>query len=516
MAFNGSGVFNRLYNWVNDKANNIKITASRMDAEMDGMATGLSTCITKDGQTVTTAAIPLASGFTTGAGSVGTPAWRFTADTDSGFYQTTGDEIRLALNGTLKYTFGAATFTVASNLVASGGIDSSAIGATTPAAGTFTTLKTTGTTLTFQSAGTTGTLTWAPGTSNKTITLPNGTTDFTATGGTSQVLKQTSSGAAITVGQLAASDLSNGTTGSGAVVLAAAPTLSGNVVNSSGRLSVGTSTTSAAKLHVEGESSLTGSLLTHTAQSNITAQIAAQNNSYDVDAVYIDVYRAANSGFGFVRCRSDSDGSADTEFQLRGDGTGLCDGSWTGGGADYAEFFPTAPGFPNFAHRPGLTLVLEDGKVRPSLASDPAGAIIGAVSLNPTIVGDAAWNKWQGKHLRDAFGAYVMEDYEVVEWVEAVPASPSSPEGEKLRSYAADRLPDGVVVPSNAVFRVQQRRKLNPDYDPAATYTPRAEREDWCCVGLMGKLRIFRGQKTGDRWVKLRDISDDVEEWLVR
>lgn len=29
MAFNGSGVFNRIYNWVNDKANGYKITASR-------------------------------------------------------------------------------------------------------------------------------------------------------------------------------------------------------------------------------------------------------------------------------------------------------------------------------------------------------------------------------------------------------------------------------------------------------------------------------------------------------
>lgn len=58
-----------------------------------------------------------------------------------------------------------------------------------------------------------------------TVTLPAGTTDFSATGGTSQVVKQTSAGGALTVAQLAASDLSNGTTGSGAVVLATSPTL---------------------------------------------------------------------------------------------------------------------------------------------------------------------------------------------------------------------------------------------------------------------------------------------------
>jgi hypothetical protein len=59
MAFNGSGVFVRLYNWVNDKANGIKIRADRMDAEMNGFAAGLSTCITKDGQTTPTANLPM-------------------------------------------------------------------------------------------------------------------------------------------------------------------------------------------------------------------------------------------------------------------------------------------------------------------------------------------------------------------------------------------------------------------------------------------------------------------------
>ena len=47
--------------------------------------------------------------------------------------------------------------------------------------------------------------------------------DLSGTGGASQVLKQVTAGAAVTVGQLAASDLSNGVTGTGAVVLANAP-----------------------------------------------------------------------------------------------------------------------------------------------------------------------------------------------------------------------------------------------------------------------------------------------------
>lgn len=66
MAFNGSGVFSRIYNWVNDRDASVPITASRMDAEMDGFATGLTNCVTKDGQTNPTADLPMNSNKHTG------------------------------------------------------------------------------------------------------------------------------------------------------------------------------------------------------------------------------------------------------------------------------------------------------------------------------------------------------------------------------------------------------------------------------------------------------------------
>jgi hypothetical protein len=70
---------------------------------------------------------------------------------------------------------------------------------------------------------------------SNTLTLPAGTTDFSATGGASRVVKQTSIGGAFTVAQLAASDLSNGTTGSGGgVVLATGGTLSNPIISGSG------------------------------------------------------------------------------------------------------------------------------------------------------------------------------------------------------------------------------------------------------------------------------------------
>lgn len=69
MAYNGLGLFVRLYNWGNDAAAGVKIRADRSDGELDGIATGLSTAICKDGQTTITANLPMATFRHTGVGN---------------------------------------------------------------------------------------------------------------------------------------------------------------------------------------------------------------------------------------------------------------------------------------------------------------------------------------------------------------------------------------------------------------------------------------------------------------
>ena len=205
-----------------------------------------------------------------------------------------------------------------------------------------------------------------------------------------------------------------------------------------------------------------------------TATFNAAVNQFDSTST-------AASTWQFVTCLSNVGGTQDLEFNLRGDGNGLCDGAWTGGGADYAEYFEWSDGNPNAEDRRGIAVVLVAKKIRPATAGEDP---IGVISGNPSIVGDAAWNKWSGKYLRDDYNSYILEDYET--------------EDE-----------DGNIVTA-------QRRKLNPDYDPDATYTSREERPEWACVGLMGKLRVRKGQPTGNRWIKMRTINKRVDEWLVR
>jgi hypothetical protein len=60
VPFNGSnGTFTRLYNFVADAAAGIKILAARMDGEFNGIAAGLSNCVTRDGQSPPTANLPM-------------------------------------------------------------------------------------------------------------------------------------------------------------------------------------------------------------------------------------------------------------------------------------------------------------------------------------------------------------------------------------------------------------------------------------------------------------------------
>lgn len=86
MAFVG-GVFTRLYNWVTDRNAGTKILATRMDAEFDGIATGLSQCVLKDGTQTVTANIPMSGFKLTGLGNATAGGDALNRDTADARYQ---------------------------------------------------------------------------------------------------------------------------------------------------------------------------------------------------------------------------------------------------------------------------------------------------------------------------------------------------------------------------------------------------------------------------------------------
>ncbi len=286
-------------------------------------------------------------------------------------------------------------------------------------------------------------------------------------------------------------------------------------IDSSGYLLVGT--TSAIVLGHGASNSLNTTSATGHAVS-----LTCENASYAEGgggAIPIGVLRGASSSYGFAGFYSgngSTSGFTDKEFFFRGDGNGYADGTFNNNGADYAEFFESANGQ---ALTLGATVVLDGNKVREATEQDPASAVIGVVrpkepSKASMVVGNTAWNKWANKYLTDDFDRYIMEDHDVVEWTD---------EEGKFHSYESQAIPEGITVPQDATVKTHddngvkfQHYKLNPAWNPDSEYVNRENRPEWNIIGLLGQVKILKGQPVGDRWVKMRDVSDTVEEWFIR
>ncbi|HJV52791.1 MAG TPA: peptidase G2 autoproteolytic cleavage domain-containing protein [Noviherbaspirillum sp.] len=298
------------------------------------------------------------------------------------------------------------------------------------------------------------------------------------------------------------------------------------------RVGIGVSSSTQAAYKLDVAESRSGNYVAQTRNTNTT------NGSVQL----WQSSSAAGAGWNFLQAYSD--GGVDKKFQLSGAGNGTCDGTWAGGGADRAEMFEWADGNPDGfdgpkqevgSNRAGCTVSLIGGKIKIAETGD---TVIGVVSLTYDSLGNAAPLNWGKKYLRDDFGAPVFEACEIWEWDEQLMIDPGQPEiqavwdGDELitpyqpfkvpeyetvkHSYHSDRIPEGVTVPVDKSVTQSRRQKLNPDFDPSAEYVPRDHRKEWDAVGVLGICRVRKGQMTSDGWVKMRDISDSIEEWFVR
>lgn len=227
--------------------------------------------------------------------------------------------------------------------------------------------------------------------------------------------------------------------------------------------------------------------------------------------------RAASSAFGFLEARSGGLGGT-RQFHLRGDGNGFAAGSWSGGGADYAELLESLDGA---ALTPGVTVVLAGNKVRPADPTDPPAAVIGVVRPKAwgrgcSVLGNTAWNHWAGKYETDAFGTYLTDQVTLLSWLERSVDPETGVIEIWPHAHWADELPDGVTPPPDCTATIEARRRINPAYSPERPYVPRLERTEWQVIGLLGQIPVLKGQPVGDRWLRLQDLDETTEEWLER
>ena len=137
-------------------------------------------------------------------------------------------------------------------------------------------------------------------------------------------------------------------------------------------------------------------------------------------------------------------------------------------GADYGEYFESVDGNEIAL---GTTVILEDGKIRPAKIDDNDELIFGAISATCSLIGNCGFIEWPQK--------YLVNDY-------------------------------GEVIYKNG------EPQINPNFRYEEEYIKREERKEWNIVGFLGQVRVNKGSKVNPRWIKIKDISDNVELYLIR
>lgn len=241
-------------------------------------------------------------------------------------------------------------------------------------------------------------------------------------------------------------------------------------------------------------------------------------------------------------------------------------------GTDFAEFLESKDGK---AIPIGTSVVLDNGKIRKAKKTEIP---IGVISENPGMV-QGNFREWPKKQIKDDFGKAIYEEikeeifvpktkvvkievpktkkekvrrenersmivYEKRKYIrKAVVETEDNeievPEYKEVKLYASDgktvigkhKVPvmkkveqeievadenGQPVMVGSGKFRTVVKPKINPEYDPSRSYIPRSERPEWHKVGLLGQIPLKKGQPVAPTWVKIKDISDEVELWLIK
>jgi len=256
------------------------------------------------------------------------------------------------------------------------------------------------------------------------------------------------------------------------------------------------------------------------------------NGSYTNTTFDSSIARASNSAYAFIYGHNNS--QADIQFNIRGDGNALLDETWQDNSYDYAEYFENT----GTAIEVGATAVLDGGKVRAFNAdTDSADDIIGVnrpkVAMSGPSVHGSQWNRWHNKYLIDDYGRHIFVETTCWAWeqIDAVLYEDGDelPEGAEIGDIKTpvreaglayeqyELIKDSTWTPhADATSSTDTIRKMNPDYDDSVTYESREERDEWSLIGLVGQVPMKKGETTNSRWIKMGDISDAVERWMIR
>lgn len=225
----------------------------------------------------------------------------------------------------------------------------------------------------------------------------------------------------------------------------------------------------------------------------------------------------STDAYNFIIARNqqvDNEAEGQEVFKVTGYGDIYTDGATVTNKSGYAELFEWADGNNRLENRLGFTVTIDaQGKLRVADEGDkPVGVVVDPATV--AVIGGAQWNYWKDKYLKDENQQIQQQPYQVMEWEN---------KNNTVNSYFNSTAPINMELPENTVTYETDREgnemtthRENPEMDWEATYVPRLERPEWATVILNGSALMFRGQFVDSKWIKISDVSDDLEKWLIR
>ena len=278
---------------------------------------------------------------------------------------------------------------------------------------------------------------------------------------------------------------------------------------------------------------------------------ATPNSVYAGAETGVYAYANDNTDYTFIFGRNVADQSmvfhsqvnGEVNVEIEADGSARTDGTWSDSNADYAECFEWADGNGSAEERRGMTVVLDGEKVKLATDSDNKDNIIGVVSPEPVVLGDAAPLGWHGRYKKDAYGSPIRKEQEWLIWKkeyhyeDGVKVLSAQPDPNKPQTLNGDveriRIEDinkpriknlipAFALTNNIRYKTYGKDIDTTDYDPTKAYIPRKDRKEWDAIGMVGKLVVRRGQPVGTRWLLMKEnIGTDtdgtvLDRYLVR
>ncbi len=223
-------------------------------------------------------------------------------------------------------------------------------------------------------------------------------------------------------------------------------------------------------------------------------------------------------------------------------------GAFIATGADYAEYMESKyyDESGNLTKIPfNYTVVVDDdGFVKPSNTPGLENkTVIGAISINPVVVGNDNTDNAYQKYLKDETGKVIQELYTYYKQEQVfeekivketkiiydknrccyiqqeVENKIKTPVFDLVDVYdSSNNLLGKYQVPKTIQVEKQTLRyKLDPNFDPSSIdglnrqYNP-----NWTLVGLMGQIIIRNDQRVNPNWIRIKPFDSERTIWLVR